>query len=187
RRYVAQLVPRALLEQLLEAACRAPSPHNRQPWRFVVLVGQPIRARLAHAMADQLRRDLARDGLPAERIEQDAQRSIHRITSAGAAILVCMTLRDMDVYPDEQRNAAERWMAGQAVAAAIQNLLLRATELGLGACWMCAPLFCPDVVRAVLSLPEDWLPQALITLGYPADDGRDRPRLPLSEVSLWMD
>ncbi|MDW8396808.1 MAG: nitroreductase family protein [Anaerolineae bacterium] len=187
RRYVAQLVPRALLEQLLEAACRAPSPHNRQPWRFVVLVGQPTRARLAHAMADQLRRDLARDGLPAERIEQDAQRSIHRITSAGAAILVCMTLRDMDVYPDEQRNAAERWMAGQAVAAAIQNLLLRATELGLGACWMCAPLFCPDVVRAVLSLPEDWLPQALITLGYPADDGRDRPRLPLSEVSLWMD
>lgn len=187
RRYTAQPVPRAALEQLLEAACRAPSPHNRQPWRFAVLTEPTARTRLAHAMAERLRADLARDGVPPEQIEQDAQRSIQRIVSAGAAILVCMTLRDMDVYPDDRRNDAERWMAGQAVAAATQNILLRATELGLGACWMCAPLFCPEAVREVLNLPTDWTPQALITVGYPADSGRDRPRLPVAAVSLWIE
>lgn len=184
RAYAPHPVPSALIRAVLEAAIRAPSPHNRQPWRFVVL-GATARAQLATAMAAQLRRDRERDGDPPEQIERDAARSVQRITGAGAAILVCMTLRDMDVYPDARRNAAERWMAGQGVAAAIQNLLLRATELGLGASWMCAPLFCPDVVRAVLALPSDWEPQALITLGFPAEAGRERPRRSVDEVTCW--
>ena len=51
---------------------------------------------------------------------------------------------------------------------------------GLAACWMCAPLFCPEVVRASLDLPPAWQPQGLVTLGFPADAGRDRPRKPLA-------
>ncbi len=184
RAYAPRPVPSALIRALLEAAIHAPSPHNRQPWRFVVL-SATARRQLALAMAAQLRRDRERDGDPPDQIERDATRSVQRITSAGAAILVCMTLRDMDVYPDAKRNAAERWMAGQGVAAAIQNLLLRATELGLGASWMCAPLFCPETVRAVLALPNDWEPQALITLGFPAEEGRHRPRHPVDEVTCW--
>ena len=184
RRYTAQPVAREIIQQLLEAAVRAPSPHNRQPWRFAVVTGV-ARIRLAQAMGDQLRLDLAADGMPAEAIERDAGRSYQRITSAPASILACLCLRDMDRYPDERRNAAERWMAGQAAAAAVQNILLRATELGLGACWMCAPLFCGTAVSNALCLPEDWEPQALITLGYAADAGRDRERLPLADVVMW--
>ena len=41
---------------------------------------------------------------------------------------------------------------------------------------MCAPLFCPDTVKAALGLPADWEPQALVTLGYPAAAGRIRER-----------
>ena len=186
RRYTEQAVSREQIQQLLEAAVRAPSPHNRQPWRFAVVTGA-VRPRLANAMGDQLRRDLAADGVPAEAIERDAGRSYQRITSAPAGIVACLSMRDMDRYPDERRNAAERWMAGQAVAAAAQNILLRATELGLGACWMCAPLFCGEAVSQTLALPADWEPQALITLGYPADDGRDRERMPLNEVTVWVE
>ncbi len=61
-------------------------------------------------------------------------------------------------------------MAVQSVALACQNLLLAAHAYGLGACWMCAPLFVPHVVRQVLELPAAWQPQALITLGYPAEE-----------------
>ena len=185
RRYTAQPIAREIIQQLLEAAVRAPSPHNRQPWRFAIVMGD-TQIRLAQAMGDQLRLDLAADGVPAEAIERDAGRSYQRITSAPAGILACLSLRDMDRYPDERRNTAERWMAGQAVAAASQNILLRATELGLGACWMCAPLFCGEAVSGALTLPEDWEPQALITLGYAADEGRDRERLPLDDVVIWV-
>ncbi|NJM40987.1 MAG: nitroreductase family protein [Anaerolineae bacterium] len=152
RRYTSQPIPRLVLEQLLEAATRAPSPHNRQPWRFAVIAGE-ARTRLAQMMGDQLRRDLAADGVPTEVIEKDATRSFTRITSAQAGILVGLSMAEMDTYPDARRNTAEHWMAGQATAAAAQNILLRAAELGLGACWMCAPLFCPQQVVATLGLP----------------------------------
>lgn len=186
RRYTDRPVPRDVVVALLEAATRAPSPHNRQPWRFAVLTGN-ARARLAAAMGERLREDLARDGVSPELIARDVSRSYQRITSAPVCILACMTLRDMDAYPDDRRNAAERWMAGQAVAAAIQNILLAATDLGLGACWMCAPLFCPETVVQTLGLPGDWQPQALITLGYPADAGKARDRRPVDEVTIWLD
>jgi F420 biosynthesis protein FbiB-like protein len=186
RRYTGLPIDAATIEALLDAARHAPSPHNRQPWRFAVVRGA-AKQRLAKAMGDQLRADLLRDGLPADAIEQDAMRSYQRITGAQAGILACLSMQDMDTYPDARRNEAEHWMAGQAVAAAVQNILLRATELGLGACWMCAPLFCSRVVVRALHLPEDWEPQALVTLGYPADEGRDRPRKPIEEICVFVD
>ncbi len=183
RRFSSAPVDPAALEAILDAATRAPSPHNRQPWRFVVLRGV-ARARLADAMGAGLIQDLAADGVDPAVAASDAARSRERITSAPVSILVCMTLADMDVYPDARRASAERWMAGQATSAAIQIMLLRATDLGLGACWMCAPLFCPDIVRVALELPRGWEPQALISLGHPVAQGRDRPRMPAGSLTI---
>jgi F420 biosynthesis protein FbiB-like protein len=186
RRYTDQPVSEETIGQLLDAATRAPSPHNRQPWRFVVVRGD-ARTRLAQAMNSRLREDLARDGVAPEVIEKDASRSYQRISAAPALILACLSMADMDVYPDARRAQAEHWMAGQSVAAAIQNMLLAATELGLGACWMCAPLFCPDVVIDTLDLPVDWEPQALVTLGWPApgEHAKRRGRNDIGSVTVW--
>ena len=73
-------------------------------------------------------------------------------------------------------------MAAQSVALACQNLLLAAEAHGLGACWMCAPLFCPEVARDALGLPADWQPQGLVTVGYAAFSMKRRPRKPLKEM-----
>lgn len=186
RRYTGQPVPREMIDAILEAGTLAPSPHNRQPWRFAVVMGD-ARVRLAVAMGAQLRTDLQADGAPADEIERDVARSHARITSANVCIVVCLAMRDMDVYPDARRNEAERWMAGQAVAAALQNMLLKASEIGLGACWMCAPLFCPNVVVNTLALPADWEPQALLTIGFPADAGKARGRRQVDEVCVWLE
>jgi F420 biosynthesis protein FbiB-like protein len=186
RRYSASPVPRTVIDALLDSAIQAPSPHNRQPWRFAVLQGG-ARIRLASAMAEQLRRDLTRDGVALDAIERDTQRSQARIASAPVAIVACLSLRDMDVYPDARRNTAEHWMAGQAVACAVQNILLTASANELGACWMCAPLFCQETVRETLNLPPDWEAQALVTVGYPADAGRVRERVPARDISIWLD
>ena len=187
RRYDGRPVARGLVRELLEAATSAPSPHHRQPWRFAVLEAPALKVRLAEAMGARLRADRARDGNPAEAIEADAARSRARITAAPVVLMVAITMADMDVYPDERRSAAEYLMAVQATAAAIQNVLLMAQARGLGASWMCAPLFCPDAVREALALPADWQPQAVLTLGYPAAPGRPRARRPLAEVVSWLD
>src|SRR5207244_4146723 len=104
---------------------------------------------------------------------------------APVVILTCLTLADMDNYADHRRAHAEHLMAVQSVAMALQNLLLAAHAEDLGACWMCAPLFCSEVVCEVLTLPADWEAQALITLGYPASAGKPAQRKALKDVTLW--
>ena len=184
RRYDDRPIPPETIDRLLSAATWAPSAHNRQPWRFVVMTDGATKARLATAMGAQLRRDLADDGLPAEAIDRDAGRAYARISAAPALVLLCLTLADMDAYPDTRRSAHETTMAVQSVAMAGQNLLLAAHALGLGACWLCAPLFCAAVVRQTLDLPADWQPQGLVTLGHPAEE-RQKTRVPVETRVLY--
>ena len=184
RRYKSDGVPREWIDLLLEAAIWAPSAHNRQPWRFVIIDENATKARLAREMGAALRRDLLADGLPLDLIEADTKRSYERITGAPLIVLLCMSLSDMDVYADDQRDQHEQTMAQQSTAMAGQNLLLMAEKLGLGACWMCAPLFCQDLVASVLALPPDWRPQGIITLGFPAQE-RERKREPWETRVLW--
>lgn len=183
RRFASTPVPDPVIQRLLEAAISAPSAHNRQPWRFAVIKTAGAKRRLAQAMAERLREDRNRDGDLVDLIEADAARSIARITGAPLVLAVCLTMRDMDHYPDPRRGAAEHQMAVQGTAMAMQNLLLAANAIDLGASIMCAPLFCPDSVRNALALPADWQPQALITLGFPASAGRPKQRRSLREVT----
>jgi coenzyme F420-0:L-glutamate ligase / coenzyme F420-1:gamma-L-glutamate ligase len=184
RRYRPVPVPDDVVRRVLEAARFAPSAHNRQPWRFAVLTRREPKERLARAMGARLREDRRADGDPDDRIDRDVARSFARITGAPVVVVVCLTLADMDRYPDRRRAAAEHLMAVQGTAMAVQNLLLAAHAEGLGACWMCAPLFCPEVVAQALGLPPDWQPQALVTLGFRADAGKVRPRRPIAELLL---
>ncbi len=178
RRYLTDPVPPKLIEKLLTAASWAPSAHNRQPWRFAVLMTLEIKTALANAMGAQLRADLEKDNLPPVLITKDVDRSYQRITNAPAIIVLCLSMNVMDAYPDDLRQKNEWIMAVQSTALAGQNILLAAHALGLGACWMCAPLFCPEIVRETLALPIDWQPQALITLGYPAER-KEKTRHPI--------
>lgn len=184
RRYLSTPVPNAVIETILNAAIWAPSAHNRQPWRFAVIQSQQTRTSLAAAMGAQLRLDLASDGVSPDVIEVDVGRSYSRITTAPLIILLALSMADMDVYPDARRASHEHTMAVQSLAMAGQNVLLAAHAQGLGACWMCAPLFCPLVVRTTLDLPEDWEPQGMISLGYPAET-RTKTRYPLESRVLW--
>jgi nitroreductase len=91
-------------------------------------------------------------------------------------------MEEMDRYPDPLRAQAEWTMAVQSTAMAGAHLLLAAQAEGLGGCWMCAPLFCPDEVREALALPTSWVPQGLVLLGHAAEPGRARPRKPMSDI-----
>jgi len=168
----------AVVDRMFETAAMAPSAHNRQPWRYCVISDAQQKHCLAEAMGTRLRQDRSRDGDPEASIEADVERSYRRIMEAPIVIAVALTLANMDRYPDAARTRAEFLMAVQSTAMAKQNLLLAAHAEGLGTCWMCAPLFCPDTVREVLNLPEDWEPQGLITLGYPARAGKRKDRQP---------
>jgi coenzyme F420-0:L-glutamate ligase / coenzyme F420-1:gamma-L-glutamate ligase len=186
RRYRREPVERKTIEGLLRAATRAPSPHNRQPWRFAVVEDDLSKLKLAQAMGERLRADRMADGDDMTEIDADVARSRERIEAAPVVIVLCIDMEGMDQYPDSRRIHAEYLMAVQSAAMAAQNLLLAAHTEGLGVCIMCAPLFCPDAVVETLKLPREWTPQMLLTLGIPSDGGRDRPRATLDEIALWL-
>lgn len=186
RVYGGEPVPDETVWRLLKAAVLAPSAHNSQPWRFVVVESAEARRRLAEAMAQAWERDLAADGVDPAIAASWLGFSRRRFGEAPVVIVACLTMAEMDRYPDEVRQRAEYVMGVQSVAAAIENLLLAAAHMGLGACWTCAPLFAPDVVRRQLDLPADWEPQAAITLGYPQGERRYRDRKPLEAVVRYV-
>lgn len=186
RRFRPDRVPRPVIDRILETACRAPSAHNRQPWRFAVLASPESRETLAAAMGAEFRADLLADGVPPEEAERQVRRSHERITSAPAAVVLCLTMDPMDVYPDVDRRKAEFRMAMQSVALAGGQLLLAAHAEGLGAVWVCAPLFAQATVQAALDLPENWEPQGMILLGYSGGPPTVRDRLPVAEVARYL-
>lgn len=185
RSFSPEPIPADVLEQILRAATWAPSAHNRQPWRFAVLSGTEAKRKLAEGMGAEFCRDLAANGVRPPEVEQRVGRSVERIISAGAAILVCLDREQMDLYPDSSRQSAEYLMGVQSVAMAGQNLLLAAHLLGLGALWLCAPLFAPRAVRKLLDLPASWDPMGLVLLGYARQEPQPPERLPLDEVTLY--
>jgi len=183
REYTPKNVSEKVLDRILEAAMWAPSAHNAQPWRFIVIRDSVLKLKLAEAMARRWKRDLAKNGVSEKDSENLAKASVERFSSAPIVIVSCLTMVEMNHYPDKRRQRIESIMAVQSVAAAIENILLAAHAMGLGACCFCAPLFCPETVRKVLKLPPDFEPQALITLGYPAERPLPPPRKPLKEIA----
>ncbi len=182
RQFQNRPLPPEQIERILESALWAPSAHNRQPWRFAVLVDRADRLRLADSMGEAFRRDLLADGLTATSAEKLVVRSRNRILQAPLVVILCMSMSEMDVYPDLHRQDFERQMAAQSVALCGGTLLLAAHAEGLGGVWVCAPLFAQQIVRETLDLPADWEPQGMLLIGYPAQIPAPRPRKPIQEV-----
>lgn len=186
RRFSPQPVPPELVQELMTAATWAPSAHNRQPWRFVVLQSGESRERLAQAMGASYYRDLLKDGVTDEVAALQVERSRQRIVQAPLAVLLCLDMNQVDAYADAPRQQAAYLMMTQSVALAGGYLLLAAHAHGLGGVWMCAPLFAPAAVRQALELPPAWEPQALLLIGYPARIPPAPARRELAKVTRYV-
>ncbi len=188
RYYQNRPVDLTLVKSLLETASFAPSAHNAQPWRFVVLTDSENKETLANAMAQVWLAELEREHIPKNMRWATVNRSVQRFIAAPVIVLACLSMENMDTYPDEKRQNIERDLAVQSLGAAVQTLLLAAHAEGLGCCWYCAPIFCQDAVREAFQIPADVEPQALITLGYPAEAPNVPARMPVDAftyVDRW--
>ncbi|MCP8317703.1 MAG: nitroreductase family protein, partial [archaeon] len=135
RRSIKRLKPdsisRDVIEEILDVAISAPSAHNVQPWRFVIVDDQKVKIELAEAMAKAWKEDLSKNGLSRIEIERLIELSKERTIKASILVITCLTMEDMDKYKDDRRKNAEYLMAVQSVSAAIQNLLLATHAKGL--------------------------------------------------------
>jgi len=151
RLYERKPVNEEKLNRVLEAGRLAPSADNRQPWRFVVVTDDKIKEKLGTAYDEEW------------------------FFSAPVIIVGCAVPEEAWVRMDGQ----EYWMVDVAIA--MQNMILTATELGLGTCWIAD--FDEEAARKALNLPLGVRVVAMTPLGYPAEEKRPvGNRKPLSEI-----
>ena len=185
RKYKPRPVSPEILLELIATSSYAPSAHNSQPWRFIVITSEPEKRTLAQTMASAWLKDLEKDGASKQHAEALAKSSVDCFSNTPAIVLACITMDEMNQYPDERRQKDERDLALQSLGAAIQTLLLEAHSKGIGSCWCCAPVFCKDAVRLTLKIPSNVEPQALIRLGYPSEEPSAPKRKPVEDFVFW--
>jgi nitroreductase len=178
-------VPEALLFQLIDAAIRAPSGQNAQDWRFVVVTDAAIKAKMQETASDAWRRyqpqfseqPALMDELPRTKrlsLKSTAQLAQH-IGEAPAVIVVC-GLRGRHSTP------------GGSIFPAVQNMLLAARVVGLGASIFQLALS-PEVIAAI-GVPEEYQAYCAVPVGYPVDRPGPVRRRPVSTVAFrdrWGD
>ncbi len=186
RRFLPTPIPEAVLNRILETATFAPSAHDRQPWRFVVLNTAAPKLKLSQAVTDKFRLDMTRAGTSEEEIRLRIDRTIQRTTEAPTIVILCMDRKSLNDQPDEASRQAEITMARQSVAAAGLQLLLATPAEGLGGTWICWPLFAPSGVSSALDLPPDWDPQGMIFLGFADETPAAHERKSIKEVVKYL-
>lgn len=157
-------VEAALIKTILDAANQAPSAHNQQSWRFIVVQDQK-----KHQLAQLVSRKAAEFLKPASSILRMAARSI---VSAPVVIAVMNTgtliAHGTDLFKVEKDMGTDffRTMEIQSSAAAVENLLLAVTSLGLGSVWLGILFLIKDDVLSFLGEAQGEF-MAVIPIGYP--------------------
>ena len=174
RRFVpGGVVAHDVLMRLLHAAHAAPSVGLMQPWRFIRITDELLRRRM-HALVDE-ERALTADAL-GERSAEFLRLKVEGILDCAEVLVVALCdNRDRHVFG--RRTLPQMDLA--SVACAIQNLWLAARAEGLGMGWV--SLFDPRRLAALLGMPDDAEPVAILCLG-PVPEFPDRPAL---EINGW--
>ncbi len=154
RSYQQRPVEEDKLKDILEAARLAPSASNRQEWRFVVVRDEAVRQRLMRAARNQ------------------------PFVGQAPVVIACCAVTDNHImgcgqlcYPID-------------IAIAIEHMVLKAVEEGLGTCWIGA--FNQEQVKEILDIPEDVPVVELLALGYPEkDSSMPKDRLKLEEIVMY--
>jgi len=176
------------LAMILEAARLAPSGENAQPWRFIIVRDAETRKKLgALAGGGSNRRFTAefvthqmQERFTGLQDEAKKKAAFEKLTSGQVSAFLANAPLNIVVCGKK-----DVWDMPLDTSAAIENMLLMITALGLGACWVIAP--CIDIrdeerVKALLDIPEGFKAVSVISVGRPTRPHRPRPRLAVNQI-----
>lgn len=171
----AQIPTRQQIERILEAATHAPNHHMVEPWKFFVLAGK-AREDLGQVMAEAL---TARMGPP------NNDKAVAQLTKERQKLLRSPVVIVVAAEQATQPNVLEIENI-EAVAAAVENMLLTATELGLASMWRTGDAAYDPRIKSWLGLSAQEHIVAFVYLGFPAIQKAERHPRPFQEKTSWL-
>ena len=188
RRSIRKFLNTPLSEQdildILQCGIKAPSSKNRQPWKYIVVQGDA-----KEEMLNSFRRGIHREETgPA--LLPESKRHItgakHTVQILEQAPVVVFVMNSLGKSPESELTFEERIYEIcniQSIGASIQNMLLAATEKGIGSLWICDIYFAyPELCEW---LDADGTPVAAVAFGYPNEAPAERSRKRIEEVIEW--
>ena len=176
------------LDLILEAARQAPSGENAQPWRFIIVKDEGMRKKMGAIAGGGSGRRFTSEFVTKKMQERFAnlqdeakkQAAFQKLTSGQVSAFMADAPVNLVVCGKK-----DVWDMPYDTSAAIENILLMVTALGLGACWVIAP--CIDIrdeerIKALLDIPEGYKAVSILSIGHPTRPHRPRPRIPMNEL-----
>jgi nitroreductase len=188
RQYTDEPVSEEHLQMILEAARQAPSGENAQPWRFIIIKDPAMRRQLGAVAGGGSGRRFTAEFVTQKMqerfstLEDEAKKKaiFEKLTSGRVSAF--LTDAPVSVVVCGRKDV---WDLPYDTSAAIENMLLMVTALGLGACWVIAA--CIDIrdeerLKELLGVPEGVKIVSIVSIGHPTRSHRPRPRIPLNEL-----
>ena len=170
RKYTDKPVPLQVVREVLEAGAWAPSAKNGQQWRFTVLTGSS-KKELTTLFRNELEELSKKIGM----------------ARMGSSFNSCRVMEEAPVVifvwdSNEVKQLNESSL--QSVAAAIENMLLKAYDKGLGSLWICDIYYATEALTK--HLHKTWKLVAAVTIGWPAETPQPKSRKPVDDVSEFL-
>ena len=197
RQFKSDAVPVDHIREMVRLASLAPSPNNQQPWRFIAVTRKPLLQEMADVVRVRLR------ALLPVTLSEDARRAVQRVEwfstfFAEAPLVMAVAKRpyrsviaravEGASLSAADINAMRGYPDVQSIGAAIEHLLLAATELGYGSCWLSGPLIAREALEPMLGIAAPDQLAALVTIGVPAAPPADgHNRRPVDEILRFLD
>lgn len=176
------------LLKILEAGRQAPSGENAQPWRFIVVKDELMRKKMGAIAGGGSGRRFTAEFVTKKMqerfatLEDEAKKkaAFEKLTSGKVSTFMADAPVNLVIVGKK-----DVWDTPYDTSAAIENILLMVTALGLGACWVIAP--CIDIrdeerIKELLGIPEGYKAISILSIGHPTRPHRPRPRFALKDI-----
>lgn len=177
RNFRPEVPEKELILKLIDSARYAPSATNFQPWKFFVITSPEVKEKMARVVSDKLdsldNSKLNREVVDAENVKRFGREYFLFFRKAPAVIATFFkpypVAASLGYESGSDGKEKMQMLSIESTSAAVQNMLLAAHALGLGACWLDGPLIARRELEEMLNVDEPWKLMCLVAVGYPKD------------------
>lgn len=196
RKFKSDEIPKEDIYEIIRVATLAPSAHNKQMWRFIAISNKEVLKEMKRGIVKEIEEISSWPEVKEAETKIKGMRA-YSTFFVKAPLVFAVLVKPYHSMVDEllkleglkkgQVELLHSHVEIQSVAAAVENLLLAATEKGYGTCWMCGPLIAAPALEKILQVEKPWKLMALVTMGIPNQELKPKLLKDIDEVLEFVD